>query len=228
MVPGRQSTAVPDAPPGILFPGDLPRGLANNDLNNLAPRIGLAWDIFGDGKTTLRTGYGVFYESINADSLAQENPPFAGFAARSAAASRIRSAEWDERRRRRPLRASSAARKIAAYPGVDCPLFPLPVGGVFTGLALRTPYVQSFNLSLQRQITPSLMVETAYAGKIGIKLPALRTYNPAAFRISRSTVRRPPIRTSTIVSFSSPEFCRRRATCWATISGAGITPGRHS
>jgi len=74
--------------------------------------------------------------------------------------------------------------KIAVYPGVECPEFPLPVGGVFTGLALRTPYIQSFNLSLQRQITQSLMIESSYAGKIGIKLPALRTYNPAAFRPS--------------------------------------------
>ena len=77
--PGRQSTAVPDAPIGVVFPGDVPRGLANNDMNNFAPRIGFAWDIFGDGKTSVRGGYGVFYESVNADSLAQENPPFAGF-----------------------------------------------------------------------------------------------------------------------------------------------------
>ena len=52
---------------------------------------------------------------------------------------------------------------------------------MFTDLSLRTPYVQAFNLGLQRQVTSSLMVDAAYAGKIGIKLPALRTYNPARF-----------------------------------------------
>jgi hypothetical protein len=181
VVPGSQSTVVPDAPPGILFPGDVPRGLADNDLNNWAPRIGLAWDITGDGKTSLRTGYGVFYESINADSLAQENAPFAGFA--NVFSGRIEDPFGSVGRQAPPavLTGQFGCVKIAAFPGVECPLFPLPVGGVFTGLALRTPYIQSFNLSLQRQLTPSLMVEAAYAGKIGIKLPALRTYNPARF-----------------------------------------------
>jgi hypothetical protein len=181
VVPGRQSTAVPDAPPGILFPGDLPRGLADNDLNNFAPRIGIAWDITGDGKTSMRAGYGVFYESINADSLAQENPPFAGFA--SAFSGRIEDPFGSVGRTPPPAETSGefGCVSIPTYPGVDCPLFPLPVGGVFTDLSLRTPYIQSFNLSLQRQLTPSLMVEAAYAGKIGIKLPALRTYNPARF-----------------------------------------------
>ena len=56
------------------FPGDGPRGLAPADLNNFAPRIGLAWDVFGTGKTSVRAGYGMYYESVNADSLAQENP----------------------------------------------------------------------------------------------------------------------------------------------------------
>jgi hypothetical protein len=52
---------------------------------------------------------------------------------------------------------------------------------VFTDPSLRTPYIQSFSLSIQHQLTPTLLIETAYAGKIGIKIEALRTYNPAQF-----------------------------------------------
>jgi hypothetical protein len=181
VVPGRQSTAVPDAPLGVLFPGDLPRGLADNDLNNFAPRIGLAWDLFGNGRTSLRAGYGVFYESVNADSLAQENPPFAGFS--NVFSGRIEDPYGSVGLTPPPVETTGqfGCTKIAEYPGYDCPLFPLPLGGVFTEPILRTPYVQSFNLSIQHQLTPSLMVESSYAGKIGIKIEALRTYNPARF-----------------------------------------------
>ncbi len=181
VVPGQQSTAVPDAPPGVLFPGDVPRGLAHNDMNNFAPRIGFAWDIFGDGKTAVRGAYGVFYESVNADSLAQENPPFAGFA--TAFSGRMEDPFGSVGLTPPPATTTGkfGCTKVTTYPGYDCPLFPLPVGGVFTEPGLRTPYIQSFNLSVQRQVTPSLMVEAAYAGKIGIKIEALRTYNPARF-----------------------------------------------
>ncbi|MFN7997735.1 MAG: carboxypeptidase regulatory-like domain-containing protein [Bryobacteraceae bacterium] len=179
--PGKQSTTVPDAPLGVLFPGDLPRGLAHKDLNNFAPRIGFAWDVLGDGKTSVRGGYGVFYESVNADSLAQENPPFAGFG--NAFSGRFEDPFGSVGLTAPPSTTTGkfGCTKITTYPGFSCPLFPLPVGGVFTEPGLRTPYIQSFNLSIQRQITPSLMVETAYAGKIGIKIEALRTYNPARY-----------------------------------------------
>ena len=146
----------------------------------------------------MRAGYGLFYESINADSLAQENPPFAGTT--NVFSGRIEDPFGSVGRTPPPVETSGqfGCVKISAYPGVSCPLFPLPVAGLFTGPTLRTPYIQSFNFLLQRQLTPSLMVEAAYAGKIGIKLPALRTYNPAKFVNSPPTALRPRIKTSMI------------------------------
>ncbi len=181
--PGQQSTVLPDAPPGILFPGDagVSKGLAPADLNNFAPRIGLAWDVFGNGKTAVRAGYGIYYESVNADSLAQENPPYAGFGA--AYNGNIADPFGSTGQTSPPavLSGHFGCTKITTYPGYSCPLFPLPANGLFTDLSLRTPYIQSFSLSIQHQLTPTLMIETAYAGKIGTKIEALRTYNPAKF-----------------------------------------------
>jgi hypothetical protein len=183
VVPGLQSTKVPDAPIGVVFPGDpgIPRGIAPNDWNNLAPRFGFAWDIFGDGKTSVRGGYGLFFESVNADSLAQENPPYAG----NDEISRGRIEDPYGSLGRTPPPTAFTGKfgctQISQYPGYDCPLFPLPVGGLFIDRSLRTPYIQSWSLSIQRQLKEDLMVEAAYAGKIGTKIEALRTYNPARF-----------------------------------------------
>ena len=68
-IPGRQSTVVPSAPAGILFPGDsgVGRGIVSTRYHHIAPRIGLAWDPFGDGKTAVRAGAGMFYGSVSGD-----------------------------------------------------------------------------------------------------------------------------------------------------------------
>jgi hypothetical protein len=70
---------------------------------------------------------------------------------------------------------------IAAFPGFNCPLFPLPAGGLFLDRSLRSPYVQEWNLTVQHQMSPNIMLELGYLGKIGTKLTSYRAFNPARF-----------------------------------------------
>src|SRR6202795_711074 len=63
-VPGAQSTVVPTAPAGLLYPGDpgVPSGLIPTQKTAFAPRVGVAWDPRGDAKTVVSAAYGIFYE----------------------------------------------------------------------------------------------------------------------------------------------------------------------
>ena len=66
---GVHSSVIPSAPAGLFFIGDKYNNIAvpdrgeTGDFNNFAPRVGVAWDLTGSGKTVLRAGGGLFYYS---------------------------------------------------------------------------------------------------------------------------------------------------------------------
>ncbi|NWG14377.1 MAG: hypothetical protein HXY20_12675 [Acidobacteria bacterium] len=165
--PGVKSNVVPTAPPAMLFVGDLPRGLVETDKNNFAPRLGFAWDVFGDGKFAVRGAWGLFYDTVNTDSIAQENPPFAGSA--------------------------TLYNGLLSDPGAGKTFPPVlpnaaqfewiyPINLFFTDLTTRTPYSQQWNLTLERQFESDVLVQVAYVGKDTKKLHAFRPWNVAEWR----------------------------------------------
>lgn len=175
---GTISTQFPNAPPGISFPGDpgFPNGNSGVDPNftGFAPRVGFAYDLFGNGKASIRGGSGMFYDTTQ---VAVANIPFVT----------------------NPFVKSVTLLDPAGplsdpYRGITDP-FPAPPPGpdatfpAFSSfmtydpfhLKYQTPVTYAYNLTLERQITESWLGRLSYVGSHGSHGLEVWELNPSVY-----------------------------------------------
>ncbi len=171
---GQQSTVYPNAPAGLVYAGDtgVPRGIVPTDKNNLAPRLSLAWDPFGDGKTSVRSAFGVFYDALAGQGDFFQSgvlsPPFTPLV---------------ELNTPTPI---TLADPLAAVAGPANP-FPPALTIIGWGDDFKSPYAYHFNVGVQRQVARTLGAEVSYVGSRGYNLPMFMEINPGVYVPGQTT-----------------------------------------
>lgn len=164
-VPGVQSTVLSTAPKGVLIVGDpgVTRGTIPMRWHHVSPRVGLAWDVFGTGKTSVRAGAGVFYGSVSGNEWNQTTnfQPFA-----------VRYKFPTAGTLTNPYKNLPGG--ISPFPYVYDPSAPrfLPsaqVEGVSPNF--QYPYTYQLNLSVQQQLAKDTSLSVAYVGSLSHDLP---------------------------------------------------------
>ena len=178
-------------PIGLVVPGDkgIPNGLSDTYYKSFAPRIGLAWSpgaqsgfwhsLFGGpGKTSIRAGFGVFYNPVEQLVLEQfsAEPPFGG-------STFLFNTQFNT-----PFLSQDGS---TAFPnpfnGILNPPRGQPVDwSLFRPILLfgqaaknpRTQYAEQYNLTIQRELAKDLVLQVAYVGRQGHRLLASQDLNP--------------------------------------------------
>ena len=239
---GVHSTVYPNGPPGYLFAGDSQFDTngrpAHAKLNDFAPRVGIAWDPTGSGKTSIRASWGIFYDlphTLFAYGFSQE-PPWGTSITRSgtAAAPISFSNPWAGAVGGNPF--PLADRRERAFPGQPqpTPVYPLD---------LKITYLEQWNVSLQRQLG-NWLFSASYLGNNTLHLWSDDPINAPLVTGATSAVTGPPpaylaerrcgARITASFTSSIPAerpattpCCFRRSIAWrTTLRCWEITPGR--
>jgi len=189
VIPGLHSTVFPNAPSGLVFPGDkgAPRGVNFPDRDNFGPRLGFAWDPRGNSKTSIRGGFGIFYDILKAEDNFQDNgqPPFfAGAGLNFDPITQNPTGDLpflanpfgnDHNHTPNPFPSKPVNHNINFANSVD----PFGLTSIFLDDPhLYTPYTYQYNLSVQREVARNTTIQVGYLGSSSHGLTSLVDANP--------------------------------------------------
>jgi hypothetical protein len=180
---GITSQVYVNAPPGLLFRGD--KGFPDNGLGNaykhFMPRLGFAYDVFGDAKTSLRGGAGMFYDSATSGIINNnmvDNSPFAQQIFLTPPPGPFSN----------PLANQPQYTSVfpAPFPPSKNVILPAPVvvqtfNSAHNFGAYQVPVTYSWNLAIEHQFGNEWLARIAYVGSHSTHLNAQVNLNPAAY-----------------------------------------------
>lgn len=179
--PGMKSKVFTDAPTGMIFYGDpgVQKPLAKQHNFRLAPRMGLAIDPFGDGKSSIRIGYGVFYDNLLPTEQVQQPANLPTFAT---------SISFTFPASIQDPYAGRVSPFPGPYPKPSNYAIPRPLAWNAMDLAFNNPYIQQWNTTFERQVFGSAnILRATYQGSKGTRLPLVYTENNGLYIPGQST-----------------------------------------
>ena len=180
---GIRSPQYPDAPAGLFYRGDpgVPEDGTLADWNNVAGRFGIAWDVTGDGRTSIRGGGGMFYDThlqgdynnggVNAPPWSirvNEAEPAGPFSDPYRGRTDFDTLKHEYADKDKIIGASNAP-------------FPRPVLVESFDKVFDTPLTYNYNLTFEREVRTGWMARAGYVGSTATNGRAGITLNPAIY-----------------------------------------------